>query len=400
MLIAAIISEYNPFHNGHKYQIEQTRKNGATHIVSIMSGNFTQRGTPSIISKHQKAEIALHNGCDLVVELPVAYSISSAEKFAFGATFLADSLGCIDFLSFGCENDNIKLLTQAAQIAKSDKVLNLTKNYLKDEGISFASARQKAIEHIYTTTIASLFSQPNNILAIEYINSLSLLHSNIKPLPILRKSINHDSNFTSNKFASASLLRELILKNDMKIKNFIPKSCYNILINNIAMGLGPADILNCERAFLAKLRSMSSKDFLNIVDVTEGLENKIYKAIKSSNSLAEIYTKVKSKRYTQLRIQRIILSAFLEINKDILKDPPPYIKILGFNKRGEEVLKLAKKQAKIPIITKASEINNLKGNSTATKFFETEKHAYDLYNLMLPKIQKCGFEMTGKIIKL
>ncbi len=400
MLVAAIISEYNPFHNGHKYQIEQTRKNGATHIVSIMSGNFTQRGTPSIISKHQKAEIALHGGCDLVLELPVAYSISSAEKFSFGATFLADSLGCIDFLSFGCENDNINLLTQASKIAKSDKVLKLTKNYLKNEGISFASARQKAVESIHGVNIANLFSKPNNILAIEYISSLSSLNSNIKPLPILRKSINHDSKYTSKEFASASLLRDLILKNDITIKNFTPESCYKILTNNIENGLAPASILNCERAFLAKLRTMSSKDFLNIMDVTEGLENKIYKAARSSSSIEEIYKKVKSKRYTQLRIQRILLSSFLGINKDILKYNPPYIKILGFNKKGEEILKLMKKHAKIPIITKTSDLNNIKDNKVAIKFFETENQAYDLYNLMLPRVQKCGFEMTNKIIKL
>lgn len=399
MLISSIISEYNPFHNGHKYQIEQTKKMGASHIISIMSGNFTQRGTPSIFSKHHKTEIALKNGCDLVIELPTAYSIAGAEKFAYGAIFLANSLGCVNLLSFGCENNDIKLLEKAAQVANDSKTIELTKEYLKS-GISFAKARCHAIKDIYGQNLANLFSKPNNILAIEYIKALNFLNSNIEPLPILRHGVTHNSTLSVNNFASSTFLRNMILKGKYDIKKFVPKSCYNLLRDNIKAGLAPANILNCERALLSQLRRMNTDDFLDIQDVSEGLENKIYKAVKESTNINQIYSNIKTKRYPQLRIQRIIMSAFLGINKDILKYSPPYIKVLGFNKKGEEILHIMNKTATLPIVSNLSDIKKLKSNKTAMIFWDTECRAYDLYNLMLPNTQKCGYEMSSKIIKL
>ena len=228
MNISAIICEYNPFHNGHKYQIEKTLKNKATHIVAIMSGNFTQRGIPSVISKRVKTKIALENGCDLVIELPTPYSVVNAEKFALGAVFLANSLNCIDFLSFGCENNDINILKKAAEISNSYDVIKITKEYLK-QGVSFVNARYKAIKTLLGEDFANLLSTPNNILAVEYIKSLDLLNSNIAPMPILRKSCPHKSTFNVENFANSTLLREMLLKNDKNIKNFMPKSAYEIL---------------------------------------------------------------------------------------------------------------------------------------------------------------------------
>ena len=399
MVISSIISEYNPFHNGHKYQIEQTKKKGATHIISIMSGNFTQRGTPSILSKHIKTEIALKNGCDLIIELPTVYSIAGAEKFAYGATFLTNSLGCVDLLSFGCENNNISLLKKAAEIANNEKTITLTKEYLKN-GISFAKARYYSIKDIYGEDLAHLFSKSNNILAIEYIKSLKALQSNINPLPILRHGVNHNSTFSVNNFASSTFLRNMILNNNYDIENFVPNSCFTLLYNNVKHGFAPANLLNCERAILFQLRRMEASDFFNIQDVSEGLENKIYKAVKESTTLDEIYLKIKTKRYTQLRIQRILISAFLGINKDILKYSPPYIKVLGFNKKGEEILHTISQTATLPIVTNLSDIKKIKSDKVAMTFWETECRAYDLYNLMLPSVQKCGYEMTSKVIKV
>lgn len=399
MKISAIICEYNPFHNGHKYQIEQIYKNGATHIVAIMSGNFTQRGIPSVVSKHIKAEIALKNGCDLVIELPTPYSVANAEKFALGAVFLANSLNCVDFLSFGCENNDLYSLKKVAEISNSSEVIKATKELLK-QGISFVNARCKAVKMLFGNDLANLISTPNNILAVEYIKSLSRLNSKITPMPVLRKGCQHNSNFNVKNFASSTLLREMLLKNDKNIKNFMPKSAYEILNREVEKGFAPAQILNCERAFLAKLRCMKPADFLQIADVAEGLENKIYKAVQNSVSIEEVYAQTKSKRYTQVRIQRILLSAFLGINKEIFKFLPPYIKILGFNEKGKEILKIAKSKSTLPIVTKTSDIKKLKNNEVATTFFEIESRAFDLYNLMLPRIQRCGFEATNQIVKI
>lgn len=399
MNISAIICEYNPFHNGHKYQIEQTLKNKATHIVAIMSGNFTQRGIPSVISKYARAEIALKNGCDLVIELPIPYSIANAEKFALGAVFLVNSLNCVDFLSFGCENDDINILKKTAQISNSYEIIKLTKEFLK-HGISFANARCKAIKTLFGKDLANLLSTPNNILAVEYIKSLTQLNSQINFMPILRKNCLYNSNYTVENFANSTLLREMIFKNDKNIKNFMPKSAYEILNRDLEKGFAPAQILNCERAFLAKLRCMKPADFLLIADVAEGLENKIYKSIQNSTSVKEVFAQIKSKRYTQVRIQRILLSAFLGINKEIFNFLPQYIKVLGFNEKGKEILKIAKNKSALPIVTKISEIKKIKNNQSAMNFLEAESRAFDLYNLMLPKVQKCGAEFTNQIIKL
>ncbi len=399
MIISAIISEYNPFHNGHQYHIEQTRKQGTSHVVAIMSGNFTQRGLPSIISKHTKTEIALQNGCDLVLELPTPYSIASAEKFAFGATFLAEALGCVDYLSFGCEDDKLSALQEAAQVVTEQNVLKLTKLRLKD-GISFASARTLAISELYGEKVANLFLKPNNILAIEYIKNLNLLNSTIKPLAILRQGSMHDSSLPCANFASSSLLREMLFQNNLEFKKYVPDVTYKVLLREIEKGVAPATLLNCERAVLAKLRTMTQEDYLKIADVNEGLENKIFDVVQKATSLEEVYTRIKSKRYTQLRVQRIILSAFLEINKEFQALSPPYIRVLGFNKHGEEILKIAKQKSKLPLVTNASDMKKLKNNTVAMKFFECERKAYDLYNLMLPSVRPCGFEMNSKIIKM
>lgn len=399
MRISAIICEYNPFHNGHKYQIEQIRQKYATHIIAVMSGNFTQRGIPSVVSKHIKAKIALKNGYDLIIEIPTPYSIASAENFALCATFLANSLNCVDFLSFGCENDDINLLQKAAQISNSYETIHTTKKYLK-QGNSFASSRCKAVKMLFGEDLSDLISEPNNILAVEYIKSLNFLNSKITPLPILRYGCQHNSNSAFKCFANSTLLRKMLIEKDKNIKNFMPKSAYEILTREIKNGFAPAQLLNCERAILSKLRSMKPADFLQIADVAEGLENKIYKAVQNSTSLKELYLQIKSKRYTQLRIQRIVLSAFFGINKKIFNSLPPYIKVLGFNEKGKEILKIAKDKSDLPIITKTSELKKLKNSPIAMKFFEIESHAFDLYNLMLPKIQRCGFEHTNQIVKI
>lgn len=396
MKISAIICEYNPLHNGHRYQIKRTR---ATHTVAIMSGNFTQRGIPSVILKTAKAEIALKNGCDLVIELPTPYAVASAERFAFGATFLADALNCVDVLSFGCENDNLAKLQKVAQASSSAEVLALTKENLKS-GISFAKARHNAIETLFGTELAMLLARPNNILAAEYIKSLNALGASISPMPILRKECGRLSSVIVKSFATSTVLREMLFESNENIKNFMPQSAYKILKREINLGRAPASLLNCERAILAKLRCMQPDDFLQIPDVCEGLENKISKAVKTATSLAELYSGVKSKRYTQLRVQRIILAAFLGLDKEILSLNPPYIKVLGFNERGKKILKIAKKSSKLPIVTRASDIKKLCDDPVAARFFKIESQAFDLYNLMLPRAAACDFESKNQIIKI
>ena len=181
--ISAIICEYNPFHNGHAYHIKKTRQNGATHILAIMSGNFVQRGEAALLSKWARTEMALRCGVDLVLELPLPFAIASAETFAFGAVYLADALGCVDSLSFGSECGDIGKLQAAANAVLDSRVLNKTKILLK-EGGSFAAARQKAVEALFSDSFTSLLQSPNNIVGIEYCKAVQRLSVSVQHMII------------------------------------------------------------------------------------------------------------------------------------------------------------------------------------------------------------------------
>ena len=394
MNVSAIISEYNPFHNGHAYHIEETRKSGATHIVAIMSGNFVQRGDFAIISKHERVKMALSSGVDLVIEIPVVWSIASAEFFASAAVKIADSLGLVDTLSFGSEIADINALKEAAEILnKNDIKLTISKELKK--GISYPKARENVVKYKFGNELSNILKSPNNILAIEYIKSLNKIKSNIKPLAIKRFGTNHDEKYSNGCFSSASYLRQLIYNNE-NYSSLVPKAVFKIINENIKSQKAPANIYSMQTAILAKLRTMEKNELKNICDVSEGLENRIFNSIKLSTSLDELYFLIKTKRYTLSRIQRIILCAFLGITKADLHSSPPYIRVLGFNNNGKQLLKKLKSNSKLPIIFKKSDINSL--DNHAQRIFNSEQVASDLYNLSTPHIQKCGLDISQKIV--
>ncbi len=398
MNVSAIISEYNPFHNGHAYHIKETRKHGATHVIAIMSGNFVQRGDLAIISKHERAKMALLSGVDLVVEIPVVWSIASAEFFASAAVKIADSLGCVNTLSFGCESAEIHLLKKAAEIICDNNIKLEILKELKN-GVSFPKARENVVrqftEERENSKLSDIFKSPNNILAIEYIKSLNNIKSNIKPIAIKRIGSSHDENHINSYLPSASYVRQLIYNNE-DFSELVPRSVFKIINENIQEQKAPANIYSIQTAILAKLRKTKKEELKNICDVSEGLENRIFKSIRLSTSLEELYSLIKTKRYTLSRIRRIILFAFLGINREDVYSSPPYIRILGFNNRGKHLLKELKNNSKLPIITKKSDVNSL--NKNAKKIFDLEQVSSDLYNLSTPHIQKCGLDISQKIV--
>ena len=198
MNVCGIICEYNPFHNGHKFHIEQTRKLfGATHIVAVMSGNFVQRGDLAIIDKYKRTETALKNGVDLVIELPVQYSLASAEQFAQGAVYLLDKLGCVNILSFGSECGDIELLKETAKAVKEYQQSDELKKAI-DKGLTYPLALKKIIEEKYSESLSDPLNYPNNTLAIEYINAIDKIGSSIEPVTLKRKTALHDSEILEN----------------------------------------------------------------------------------------------------------------------------------------------------------------------------------------------------------
>lgn len=383
MKICAIVCEFNPFHNGHAYLIKKAKSLGFSHVVAIMSGYFTQRGEISVLSKKAKTQVSLLNGVDLVIDLPCLYSLSRAEIFARSSVYLANSLGCIDALVFGSESGDLETLNFASKISISEKLNNKIKEKLKN-GKSFAKLRQNLISELYNEKIADVFSHSNNNLAIEYIKSLNYFNSKIKPMTILR-------NRDFQKFISSSQIRETLLQDSTlssleSLSEFIPKGAFNILKREINEKRAPFNFKNLERAILFQLKKLSLSDIALALDISEGLEFRIFKEIQNANSIDSLIKNIKSKRYTLARIRRIILSLALGItkqNQDIL---PNYIRVLGFNKNGEKILSKIKNEASLPIITKYSDVIKL-NNYDVLNNFEFESLIAKFYSLALPEIQ-------------
>ena len=398
MKVAGIVSEYNPFHNGHEFLINETYQDGATHIVAVMSGNYVQRGETAIVSKWARTKQALSCGVDLVIELPLPWVLSSAENFGKGAVSLFDALGCVDEISFGCECGDINILQSAANAILSPKIIPYLTSYL-NSGLSFPSARETAVREVFGSEIADVLKNPNNILAVEYIKALINLKSSITPFAVQRIGAEHDSEDFSQEFLSSSQIRKLIYSGNYdKAFRYMPLQSSEILQEEISEQKAPCDYSFLERAALCRLRQLTVSDFSDLSDIGEGLENRIYSAVKKSASLEEVYSYAKTKRYTHSRIRRIILSAFLGIKSDDSAGNPPYIKVLGFNKQGGEILKAAKHTAKLPIITRSSDILSLDGR--ANRVFRLECLSTDIFAMAFPKPQPCGLEMTSGIIKL
>ncbi len=391
-----IVAEFNPFHNGHKYLIDTVKKNGKNTVTVVMSESFVQRGECACLSPYARTKMALACGVDLVLSLPVTYATASAERFAFGGLSVLGGMGCIDALAFGAESDNAEILKKCAEAVVSAEVSKALEKYL-DEGASFPAARQRAVEEIWGEELAQSLSTPNNILGIEYIKAINKLGLSMDIKPIPRKGVAHDSREANGEFCSASTIREM-LNNKEPLGKFVPEEVTGILKEEIKNQKAPANYSSLETAIVCKLRSMSVEDFKKLPDVSEGLEYRLFDAVKTSSYLEEILEKVKTKRYTHSRIRRIIICAFLGIKKEDVLTPVPFVRVLGFNENGAKILKKAKETATLPIVTKSSEINAL--GEAAKRFFELECFARDVFSLTLPVRDEFGKEMTDKLIVL
>ncbi len=347
MRIACIVSEYNPFHNGHKYQIDTLKKEYDA-VVAIMSGNFVQRGEIALCDKWTRAHSALLNGVDLVIELPVCYSINSAERFAYGAVAIADKMGVIDALCFGSEAGEISDFVTAAELLNNEpKEVSQKISELMDKGINYPQAREKAYKgHINS----ELLSKPNNILGLEYVRALKKLNSKIEPKTIKRIGAGYNEIGYVGEFNSATGIRECI-KNREEYKQFLPKSAYEL--TDKAEKFSEEALFDVLRYAVMTLGTQKLKD---INDVSEGLENKIYKAVLDAKSFSEALDIIKSKRYTMSRIRRILYSVILGFKKE--EKEPEYIRVLGMNCLGREILREMKEKSCLPIVVKTADFSS------------------------------------------
>ena len=385
MKICGIIAEYDPFHTGHGHQIKALRGSLGEDcaVISVMSGNWTQRGGPALVDKHTRARLALMGGADLVLELPLPCAISSAEGFARGGVSVLNATGIVTHLCFGSECGDLALLSQAAQALDSEEYRSELHIGL-DQGLSFPAARQQAVQRLIGDNAACL-SYPNNNLGVEYLRALNRLDSKIAPITVQREGAGHGQP-PSGGFASASYLRQQLLAGiwNAAAAYLQPEALETLRETPLA------DYSRAERAVLYRLRQMTAEELATLPDCGEGLSNRLYQAIRQGTSPDEILTLVKTKRYTHARLRRILLWAFLGLTAADRPETPPYLRVLGMNDTGRTLLRSMSEHASLPILTKPAHVRNL--SAEARGLFDAESRATDLYGFCLPELPPCGLE--------
>lgn len=395
MVISGIIAEYNPLHTGHRFLLSEARKQSDA-VVVAMSGNFTQRAEPALLSDRYRAKMALYSGANLVLQLPLPYAVSTAQIFARGGVSLLENTGLINQLVFGSECGDIARLKTAAKAILSSKIDEELLKFLK-QGLSYPVAREQAVKRLFGESVSAILQNPNDILAVEYVRAILEKNLSIEPMTVKRQGAGHDAKTTEAGFASASYLRNCI-KQGEDIHTFLPEASFKILQEAIENGFAPSEYGKLETAILAKLRVSTAQDLETVPDASEGLENRILTVAKTATSLEELFALAKTKRYTHARIRRLVLSFFLGIEKDLAQGEVPYIRVLAADKTGIEMLRQMEKTAKMPILKRASDAKNLTGRAKA--MFDLECRATDIYNLTLPNCRPCGTELTDAAIFL
>ena len=396
MKISGIICEYNPFHNGHLYHIRETRNNGATHIVAVMSGNFVQRGDTAVMDKLERAKLAVRSGADLVIELPVQYCLSSAENFAAGAVWLLDSLGAVDELSFGSECGDTELLGKALETLDRTAETHADEiRTIMEKGYTYPRALNSVINGI-DPSIGEVITEPNNLLAIEYMRALKRFSSTMEPFTVKRVSAMHDSSTPDGSYASASYIRERLFSEQgaSSVGEFTTQLWSEALSEAESRG-EIASLSRLERVLLYKLRTTDTDEIAAINDVGQGLEHRIYGA-RMAGSLDELLFTVKTKRYTMARIRRIMLSLLIGITKEDMKQLPPYGRILAFNERGKEILAKAKSSARLPYAASIAKL--AQQGEAAERFAELEIRASDVYGLALETVTSAQKDYRARIM--
>lgn len=391
MKVIGIIAEYNPFHNGHLYHIKEAKKQtGADYAVVIMSGNFVQRGTPAILDKYSRTQMALENGADLVFELPVIYATASAEAFAFGAISLLDSLKFVDAVCFGCETPNLPLLEQIADLFcfEPDSYKSLLQTYQK-QGLSFPSARSKAALSYLSTTkeqfsqeeCKSVLSNPNNILAIEYIKALKQLTSPIKPVAIFRKDAGYHDTSLSGEICSATAIRKEYTekKKVSALYPYLPAICCDILQKQEHKTF---PIFADDFSSLLYYKLLQTKDFGAYTDISDNFAKRLEKITNYGLSFTEYADRLKTKDIVYTRICRNLTHILLNLQNIDYKAKPGYLRLLGFNSHASGLLKKGTDgtfSPSVPVITKTADAKHIL-SADACHMFEKDIAATHLYN--------------------
>lgn len=369
MKVNGIIAEYNPFHNGHRYQLDKSKKiTGADYTIVVLSGNFTQRGEPALIDKFVRARMALENGADLVLDLPISHSASSAEYFARGGVSILDQLNVVDYLCFGSECGDIQILQVIANIL-SEEPASYVQDLLSGQqaGLSYPAARNRALMD-YCPELAqnmNVLSSPNNILGIEYIKALQHLESKIQPVTVQRAGADYHSRRFGADFCSALALRQAVLaEQDLsQLSSQMPVSAYDLLIDALKNN-PPLSLNDFSNMLLYKLLMEQENGFEKYLDVSFDLSDRIRNHMKHFCGYREFCDSLKSKNLTYTRISRCLLHIMLDMKQEerlAYKSlgEVPYARVLGFKKSAQPLLAELKKKSALPLITKLADAEEL-----------------------------------------
>ena len=377
-MAVAVICEFNPFHNGHRFLLGKAKELTGEPVLAVMSGSFTQRGEVALCSKFERAEAALKSGADLVAELPAVYAVSCAERFARGGVNISKMFGCVNYLAFGCEDDDIDLLKTAAFAGENPEVNAIIAEQM-NSGSYYPKAYEYAVRQVCGGSVADVLTKPNNILAVEYIRALR--GTDIKPLPIKRVGAEHDSDGADGIYAGASYIRKL-LRSGEGADGLLPYA--------------PGEITypeKLDRALLYKLRNMNAEQLRALPEVGEGLENRILSAARKFGTAEEVIGEVKTKRYTRSRICRILTCALLGITEELQTKTADYARVLGFTDEGGKMLKTCSGR----VITSVAKTDGLDADSA--ELLAADVRATDAAALAYEKVKPCGADYLTKIIK-
>lgn len=413
MKTVGLITEYNPFHNGHAYHIEKAKMlTGADRVIVVMSGDFVQRGAPAVMPKHLRAESALLSGASLIIELPVCFATGSAEYFAQGSISLLNQLGCIDSICFGSECGNLHLLKEIAQILADEPIeyQAALKQALK-EGASFPAARQEAL-NIYSDKYSEILASPNNILGIEYLKALAKIHSKMEPFTIKRIGAGYHDMDIDGQFSSATAIRSDIYQladvNSSSeslplthIQTQVPSSCHELMKKNYQTRY-PVKADDFSLLLKAKLLSETAGSLSHYLDMSPELANRILRLRNDYLSFEQFCDLLKTKELTRSRISRSFIHVLLGITNDWLtamKAPAPYARILGFRRDHADLLGILKRTSGIPLITSPARAVLA---DTAYQMLELDIYASNLYESVISDLYGTPFhnELTKQIIKI
>lgn len=381
-----MIIEYNPMHCGHLHLLEQTRAQLGSDaaIIGVMSGDFVQRGDFAILRRHARAEAAVRSGMDLVLELPLPWAVSSAERFADGGVQALAAAGVVTHLAFGSECGDTAALTEVAACLDSERYHAGVRRFL-GEGMSFAACRQAVVRDILGEERAALLKTPNNNLGVEYCKALRRRAPGIRPLTVPRQGDAHDTEVWAGGNPSATAIRTLLRTGKRaQALSLMTPAMRDVYEKEEAAGRAPVFLETCERAVLARLRSMTGADFAVLDQGREGLWNRLYDAGRTAASVAEVLEAAKTKRYAHARLRRMVLWAYLGLAPGDFPEKVPYLRVLAANETGRMLLARMRKTASVPVLTKPNHVRRMDGDAQA--LFALESRAADLYALAYPDL--------------